>query len=283
DDLLDGHRWEETLTLTANSDYLQTTTIGINFRLGKGEESYWWQNPLTTIYNDVRDIKRFNSKGHTDSDKDGVPNSRDKEADTPEGVMVDAQGRAIDSDGDGLQDFRDKEPFSPKGAEVDASGVAKDSDNDGVIDFFDVEPNSAAGAQADANGKTIEAPKSTGEPISQLPMIHFDLGKSKVKDEYYPDILRVARMLNDNSDMRVRIIGHADVRGKSKKNFELSEARAKAVSKVLSDVFGIASNRLELGFKGSDDLLVKGLPGIYNADNEPLHFLNRRVEFQIIK
>lgn len=282
DDLIDGQRWEETNTLTANSDYLQYTSIGINFRLGKGEESLWWQNPLTTIYTDVRDLKRFGDKDEKDTDNDGIPDSRDKEPGTPEGVMVDAQGRALDSDGDGIQDFRDKQPFTPKGAEVDKSGVALDSDNDGIIDLFDQEPGSADGAQADAKGKTIEK-GGVVETATELPMINFDLGQAIVKEQYYPDLYRVAQMMQDNPDMKVKVIGNADVRGRSKKNEELSQLRAKAVASIMMDVFQISKDRLIIEYSGSENLLVKNLPGVYNKNNEPLHYLNRRVEFKIVE
>jgi OmpA-OmpF porin, OOP family len=285
DDLLDGHRWEETQTLTANGDYLNYTTLGFNFRIGKGEESYWWQNPLNTIYSDVRDLKRFGKSTEKDSDNDGVVDSRDKEKNTPEGVMVDAQGRAIDSDGDGLQDFRDKEPFSPKGAEVDkASGIAKDTDGDGVIDFFDQEPSTAAGAQADANGKTISVPASTGSAAQLTPfdMVNFDLGSAEVKQEYYPDIYQVAKYLNDHPEKKVVVVGNADVRGKSDKNDNLSKERAENVAKILSGNFGVAKERIQIDYKGDKEQLVKGLPNDHEKVYEALHFLNRRVEFRII-
>jgi outer membrane protein OmpA-like peptidoglycan-associated protein len=280
DDLLDGHRWEETLTLTANSDYLTNTTIGFNFRLGKGEESYWFQNPLTTIYSDVRDLKRFNKQGDKDSDNDGVVDSRDKEPGTPEGVLVDSQGRAIDSDGDGIQDFRDKEPFSPKGAEVDRSGVAVDKDNDGVIDFYDEEPNSPVGSQADAKGMTIEVEAMAMEPVPAFEMVNFELGKATVEQQYFPTIYEVARYLNDNPTKKVIVVGNADVRGKSKRNEELSRMRADNVANILITNFGVSKDRVKVDYKGSSELLVK-LPGVYDPNNESLHFLNRRVEFVI--
>ena len=286
DDLLDGHRWEETLTLTANGDYLQNTTIGFNFRLGKGQESYWFQNPLSSIYNDVRDLKRFNKSGDKDSDNDGVVDSRDKEPGTPEGVLVDGQGRAVDSDGDAIQDFRDKEPFSPKGSEVDRNGIAIDSDNDGVIDFYDDEPGSAAGGQSDANGKAIAVQAAPTEAVggSYFGMINFDLNSSDVKQEYYPVIFQVAKYLNENPTKTIVVVGNADNRGKSDANTELSKARATNVAKVLNTNLGIAPERIKIDYKGSDEQLVKNLPADYKDPKlEALQFLNRRVEFRVIE
>lgn len=286
DDLLDGHRWEETLTATSNSDYLSFTTVGLNFRIGKGEESYWWQNPLTTIYNDVRDLKRYNRGGEKDSDNDGVVDSRDKEKGTPEGVLVDAQGRAVDSDGDSYQDFRDKEPFSPKGAEVDNSGVALDSDNDGVIDFYDSEAGTPAGAQADANGRAIAVPAGPSTPTNALTpfdMVHFDLGSAVVKQEYYPAIFQVARYLTNNPDKAVVVVGNADPRGKSDQNESLSKDRATNVAKILVGNFGISKDRVKIEYRGDKELLVKDLPNDRAAATEALQLLNRRVEFRILE
>lgn len=285
DDLVDGHRWEETLTLTANSDYMQQTTIGFNFRLGKGQESYWFQNPLTSIYNDVRDLKRFGKTGDKDSDNDGVPDNRDKEAGTPEGVMVDGQGRAADSDGDGIQDFRDKEPFSPKGAEVDRNGVAVDKDNDGVIDFYDEEPNSPAGSQSDANGRAI-AVQAKADPsvgMSYFGMVNFELNSADIKQEYYPVIYRVARYLNENPTKKVVVVGNADNRGKSDMNTELSKARATNVARILNSNMGIEKDRITIDYKGATEQLIKDLPADHKDPQlESLQYLNRRVEFRIV-
>ena len=57
-----------------------------------------------------------------DSDGDGVPDSRDKCPNTPQGVSVDADGCPLDSDGDGVPDYLDQCPGTPAGAKVDAKG-----------------------------------------------------------------------------------------------------------------------------------------------------------------
>lgn len=285
DDLLDGQRWEESLTLTSSADYHHFTSLGLNFRIGKNrEESLWWSNPLAEPLGEIRALKQAASGEVADSDGDGVPNGKDLEPGTPEGVLVDGRGRAIDTDGDGLQDFRDKEPFSPKGAQVDAAGVALDSDRDGVIDLFDLELDTAEGAQVDARGRTIQAAAPAGPAYDMpLPMIHFELGKAEVKQEFYPDLLRVSRFMEANPEVKLNIIGHADVRGAGDKNIKLSQRRAENVKHVLTKSFGIDPYRLPLDYKGSESLLVPGLPGVYQEENEPLHYLNRRVEFSIVE
>lgn len=285
DDLLDGQRWAETLTVSANDDFHHFSSLGLNFRFGKNRvESLWWSNPLQRPMNDIRDLNRLSEGEILDGDGDGVPDQRDVEKMTPAGVRVDAKGRAIDSDGDGLADFRDKEPFSPKGAEVDAGGIAVDSDGDGVIDLYDEEPDTPAGAQVDPKGvqiKGVSTPAPSSGLENPLPMVHFDLGSAEIKQEFYPDLLRVARFMQANPDVSIAIIGHADVRGKGDSNYELSQRRASKVRDVLVKTFGISGDRLSTEYYGSDELLVKDLPDIYREENEPLHYLNRRVEFQV--
>lgn len=62
-----------------------------------------------------------------DEDGDGVSNLTDRCSDTPKGVAVDESGCPLDSDGDGIPDFRDEET-SPEGAVVDVNGRTIDPD-----------------------------------------------------------------------------------------------------------------------------------------------------------
>ena len=87
-----------------------------------------------------------------DTDGDGVPDKRDKCADTPKGATVDATGCPHDSDGDGVLDGLDKCPGTPKGATVDAGGCPSDADGDGVFDGIDKCADTPKGATVDATG-----------------------------------------------------------------------------------------------------------------------------------
>ncbi len=287
DDLLDGQRWEETLTLSANNDYHHYTSLGLNFRFGKNrEESRWWSNPLKKSMDDIRDLKRLADREVSDADNDGIADATDLEPNTPEGVHVDNRGRALDSDGDGIADFRDKEPFTPKGAMVDVGGMAVDTDRDGVIDLYDQEPGTPKGVHVDPKGIEIKglrggAPGTGTGLTNPLPMIHFDLGIADVKKQFYPDILRVARYMKANPDIRILIQGHTDIRGSGGSNYALSEKRAKNIKDILVTTFGIEEGRLSIDGKGSDNLLIDELPGVYDKTNESMHYLNRRVEFII--
>ncbi len=139
-----------------------------------------------------------------DSDRDGVPDTADKCADTPSGVKVDATGCPVDSDHDGVADYMDKCPGSPRGSKVDAQGCV----------------------------------------LSVTLKINFDSGHAVVKNEYLSELEQFAQYLQQYPDQRAEIQGHTDNLGNPKKNQSLSEERAKAVREVLVSKFGIAGDRL---------------------------------------
>jgi outer membrane protein OmpA-like peptidoglycan-associated protein len=87
-----------------------------------------------------------------DTDRDGVPDKRDRCPDTPHGARVDVNGCPIDSDGDKVFDGLDKCEGTPKGCTVDASGCPADADGDGVCDGIDQCADTPKGATVDAKG-----------------------------------------------------------------------------------------------------------------------------------
>lgn len=286
EDLIDGHQWSETNTKTPAPDLHQMATIGINFTIGKGQEPDWWNNPMQTLYSDVRDIKKKLSKGESDKDGDGVPDSKDKDNTTPPGALTDHHGVAIDSDQDGIPDFRDKEPFSMVGAQVGKDGSMLDSDNDRVPDIFDDEPNSPPDAQVDTRGRTIKTfdggAASPSAPVRGLPLVHFDFGTAKIKREFYPALYRVATTMHNNPNIDMRVVGHADKRNRSGRNEALSRRRAQNCVEILVRTFGVDRDRFSVQAMGSDALLVDSPQGGSGLGSEDVHYLNRRVEFQVI-
>ncbi len=87
-----------------------------------------------------------------DTDMDGVPDKKDRCANTPRGAMVDANGCPRDTDRDGVADGLDRCANTPANTPVDANGCPRDSDSDGVSDNLDRCPNTPAGTPVDANG-----------------------------------------------------------------------------------------------------------------------------------
>jgi OOP family OmpA-OmpF porin len=78
----------------------------------------------------------------------------------------------------------------------------------------------------------------------EVPGIFFDFNKSDVKPESKPALEEVAKLLKTNPSMRVWVVGHTDSVGSPESNLTLSNARAAAVIRVLTQQMGIGPNRL---------------------------------------
>ena len=289
DDMLDGLRWTEQGALSSNWDNMNQLTLGIHFRFGGGQESHWWGNPLSEAYSAAADARKLVNRIEEDSDLDGVPDLWDQEQDTPEGMPVDVHGITLDSDGDGIPDLNDAEKYSLDGAVVDDSGRALDEDGDGVPDIRDKELGSEAGAQVDAWGRKISGGVDREEIIKiikenercLLPMIHFDLDKSDIKPEFYPELYYIAQIMKEVPDLTVTAVGHTDVRANDQYNLELSEQRVNNTVDFLVNTYGIDRSRFSTDASGELSPIIPELPPNYgNRKLEPLHYMNRRVEFR---
>ncbi|MEL6695798.1 MAG: OmpA family protein [Bacteroidota bacterium] len=300
DDLLDGQRWQEVggdfgvdfpfsvTSLTRDFDSYNLTSLGIHVRLGPGEDGLWWSNPLNEVYSAAQESRQIVQKLTDDTDNDGVPDLYDKEPDTPENTPVDGQGRTLDNDGDGYPDIEDDEPFSLKGCPVDNNGVMIDEDNDGTPDCIDKEPNSPPGHYYDKKGVAIILPDNTSNTVAEtpclLPIIHFDLDRDIIKPEFYPELYYIAQVMKSNPDVKVRAIGHTDVRNTDAYNQDLSKRRVNNAVDFLVNTYGINRNRFDMDYKGENSNLIEKLPDNHsNKSLEPLHYVNRRVEFECVQ
>ncbi|MBI5401892.1 MAG: OmpA family protein [Ignavibacteriae bacterium] len=118
------------------------------------------------------------------------------------------------------------------------------------------------------------APIEIGEVV-RLNNIFFDFDKSELKQESYPELNRILKLLNDYPNIEIELSGHTDNIGKTEYNQTLSEKRAGAVAEYLFEK-GISKNRvLVFGFGESKPL--------GSNETEQGRQKNRRVEFKIIK
>lgn len=101
--------------------------------------------------------------------------------------------------------------------------------------------------------------------------IYFDTGKDIVKPESYATLKEIAAVLQENTDVRVKIIGHTDSDGNDASNLDLSKRRAASVRGSLAKDFGINASRIETDGKGETE------PVSSNSTSEG-KAANRRVE-----
>ncbi|MBN1570352.1 MAG: OmpA family protein [Acidobacteria bacterium] len=75
--------------------------------------------------------------------------------------------------------------------------------------------------------------------------IHFDFNKSDIKPESEPALTEIGKMLTENPNLKVFVIGHTDNVGNIDTNMKLSQARADAVIKALTSQHKVNPVRLK--------------------------------------
>lgn len=205
-----------------------------------------------------------------DADNDSVPDSRDQCPGTPAGASVDNNGCERDDDADGIANSKDQCPNTPAGASVNNRGCELDSDNDGVVNSQDQCPDTAVGAKVDDTG--CEGVTETVETIELK--VQFPTNSSVIGDAYDNEIRRVAEFMREHPETTVEIAGHSDSMGEAEYNRFLSQRRAEAVAKRLTDALGISTDRVNAVGYGEAEPIA-------NNDTAAGRAENRRVEARI--
>jgi OOP family OmpA-OmpF porin len=200
-------------------------------------------------------------KGCPDTDQDGIQDSEDKCPTEP--GLIKYNGCPIpDTDKDAINDELDKCPDVP-GVERYEGCPVPDSDKDGLNDEEDKCP-----AQA---GKVEEM----GCPpvIYKFINIQFALGKSDLNAASKKELDRLSNFLNENTDVKVYLFGHADTTGSDERNVILSIERAQKTAAYLA-AKGVEAERLNTqGFSSKKPIA----PNRAKKGRQ----LNRRVEFAL--
>jgi OOP family OmpA-OmpF porin len=102
--------------------------------------------------------------------------------------------------------------------------------------------------------------------------ILFDVNSDVVKPASYGVLKEIADILNENKEVRIKIVGHTDNDGDATKNMELSKKRANAVKNYLIKNFAVNGSRIETDGKGATQPIDK-------ANTKEAKANNRRVEF----
>ncbi len=270
-DNLDGYRFENTGSFTQSTDWLNYTSLRLNFNIGSTKngdrlEPLYWVGPLDLLAQDVAEVAERVDKSLRDSDGDGVFDMFDQEEDTPEGVAADTRGVTLDSDGDGVADYQDKEPFSPPGYEVDGDGVAQVPDP-GYTTEPDV--NRIVDAKLAEFRNSLPTPQM---PSWFLPLVNFGFDSYTVRQSEYGKLHQIAMVLQQNDNLRLVVRGHADRPASDCYNQVLSYNRAESTINYLVSKYGIARNRLMVDYAGEAEAII---------DTNGASLTNRRVEFRV--
>ena len=233
----------------------------------------------------------------TDTDKDGVPDRRDK-CPTAVGPITN-NGCPLDSDGDGINDKSDR---CPQEAGVIANnGCPADTDKDGVYDKVDkcprlagVASNKGCPPDSDGDGVYDTVDKCPNRPglarlkgcpevkieeeerkliTEEIKNLAFETGNAVLKKSSTRILDKVVKVMEKYPDYKLDITGHTDNVGKPQSNLILSQQRAKACYDYLVSK-GIQKSRL----------LSKGMgetQPIDSNDTNKGRQNNRRVNFDL--
>lgn len=116
-----------------------------------------------------------------------------------------------------------------------------------------------------------------GKPIV-LDDIHYDLGRSDIREDAGKELDKFAKQLHDNPEIIVELSTHTDSRGDSKSNLSLSDKRAKAAAGYVID-HGIHPRRI-VGKGYGEAMLINDCTDNV-ACTEFDHQQNRRAEFKV--
>ncbi len=240
-----------------------------------------------------------------DNDRDGVLDVDDVCPDEPEDrdEWEDRDGCPDpDNDGDGVLDVDDACPIRAGLPELQG---CPDRDEDGLADRDDACPDEPGPASAqgcpDRDGDRvpdkrddcpdepadprIDPERSNGCPslafvshdkIVILEKVYFDTDKDTIKPVSFPVLDEVVKVLEEYPDItKIKVAGHTDSQGPDDYNLDLSDRRAAAVVKYLTDK-GIDPSRLTSQGYGES-------APIETNDTAEGRARNRRVEFEIIE
>jgi outer membrane protein OmpA-like peptidoglycan-associated protein len=139
----------------------------------------------------------------------------------------------------------------------------------------------------DPNGKTVifknngsnnnynyNSSGGTNTSIGFLPAVFFESNSAELRTASYSDLYEIARMLKNNPNAKVNVVGYTDYRNTEAYNKALGKRRAEAVVYALTKYFGVPTNQLVATTEGEHQPLtdVKSSGGLA---------ANRRVQFEI--
>lgn len=101
--------------------------------------------------------------------------------------------------------------------------------------------------------------------------VYFDTGKADVKPESDATLKEIAKLLQQNPQLKLYVVGHTDNQGTYEMNMDLSKKRAEAVLTALLTKYGVAAAKLRAAGDGAT-------APVASNDAEEGRAKNRRVE-----
>lgn len=74
--------------------------------------------------------------------------------------------------------------------------------------------------------------------------VHFDVDSAAIKPDSKPTLDEIGKLMKDNPDLKLLVVGHTDNQGGFDYNIDLSKRRAASVTKALVNGYGVQSSRL---------------------------------------
>jgi OOP family OmpA-OmpF porin len=140
-------------------------------------------------------------------------------------------------------------------------------------------------AQANGNRKVVQdvpltpsngtTGKHTVGQVMRLNNLIFQVSRSKIDPESYPELDVVVNMMKENTSMIIQLEGHTDYQGNANDNMRLSQLRVAAVKNYIVSK-KIAKNRVKTKAFG-------GTQPLSREDTPEAHRINRRVELRILE
>lgn len=224
------------------SGILFNGTVGLTVYLGKNEKHADWviDNEGRFDAIDARFMAIENKM--LDTDKDGVADYLDEEANTPAGAMVDTKGRSIDKNNNNVPDETEAYILKNYGSTTNNSPLL-------------------------TNNELIRSLINGGYVA-----VYFDFNKSTPTNVSTEGTDFMLTYLRNNPTATIDIIGHADEVGRSAYNDKLSNARANNVKNTLVKA-NVDASRLNVIAAGEDTSV--------DIDSENARRLVRRVTFRV--
>jgi outer membrane protein OmpA-like peptidoglycan-associated protein len=117
--------------------------------------------------------------------------------------------------------------------------------------------------------------KHTVGQVMRLNNLIFQVSKSKIDPDSYPELDVVVNMMKENTSMIIQLEGHTDYQGNANDNMRLSQLRVAAVKNYIVSK-KIAKNRIKTKAFG-------GTQPLSREDTPEAHRVNRRVELRILE